>query len=78
MKQSELNTTDILHEIVDRLRFITQRVITLENALGVGYIGETGSYNDYVSSIVSDKTDEVVTPAASEETAPPAEYEETP
>ena len=54
VKQSEINTTDILHEIVDRLRFITDRLMTMEEALGVGYITDAGQagYSAYVSKVV--------------------------
>ena len=57
VKQSEINTTDILHEIVDRLRFITDRLMTMEEALGVGYITDAGHtvYNDYVTTTLDQK-----------------------
>ena len=61
VKQSEINTTDILHEIVDRLRFITDRLMTMEEALGVGYITDAGHtvYDDYVSTYL-DKNEHVM------------------
>ena len=74
VKQSEINTADLLHEIVDRLRYVTDRITTMEEALGVGYITDAGAthYNSYISKYVSataDGNDEVV------EQTPPAEYE---
>tara|TARA_B110000503_G_C6995031_1_gene349032 strand:- start:76 stop:582 length:507 start_codon:yes stop_codon:yes gene_type:complete len=86
IKQSEINTTDILHEIVDRLRFITDRLMTMEEALGVGYITDAGHtvYNEYVSSVIDNAKDmqegasttQQAAAAAGEE-APPAEFETT-
>ena len=57
VKQSEINTTDILHELVDRLRFVTDRIMTMEEALGVGYITDAGvsKYDSYVTNAVPTK-----------------------
>ena len=89
VKQSEINTTDILHEIVDRLRFITDRLMTMEEALGVGYITDAGHtvYNEYVSSVIDNAeaqmaqgastTQATAQAAPAEEEAPPAEFEAT-
>ena len=54
VKQSEINQTDILHEIVDRLRFITERMMLVEEAIGVGYITGAGSaYGAYSTPEIS-------------------------
>ena len=72
VKQSEINTSDMLHEIVDRLRFVTDRIMTMEEALGVGYITDAGStqYNSYISK-VADTQSKTTT-----EEQPPAEFED--
>ena len=87
VKQSEINTTDILHEIVDRLRFITDRLMTMEEALGVGYITDAGHtvYNEYVSTVIDQAERQMqegassttTTTTSAENETPPAEYEAT-
>jgi hypothetical protein len=38
VKQSEVNKADLLHEMIDRVRFLTERLYLIEQAIGGGYI----------------------------------------
>ena len=50
-KASEDRLHDNMHEIVARLRFLTERIKTVESALGIGYIDDAGiEYKDYVTA----------------------------
>jgi hypothetical protein len=40
---------DILHEVVDRARFLSDRIKHVEHALGMGYIDDAGV--DYVEHV---------------------------
>ena len=41
-KVAEDQVHDELHEVIERVRFITGRLSTLETAMGVGYIDDAG------------------------------------
>jgi hypothetical protein len=58
VKQSEINQTDMLHEMVDRLRFLTDRLELIEEALGGEYLYGTGtnteSYGAYSTGLIAE------------------------
>ncbi len=58
VKQSEINQTDQLHEMVDRLRFLTARLELIETALGGDYMYGTTDpnvgYSAYTTELIAD------------------------
>ena len=70
IKQAELNQTDILHELIDRMRFVTNRILKLEEGLG-GYVDDSQTYSSYT-------TEKIPFASSSGQAAVEEENEETP
>ena len=49
---TEARIADSLHEVVNRVRFLTERIKAVEGALGIGYIDDAGlDYQGYVTGL---------------------------
>ena len=76
--KAEKKSLDVMQELVERVRFISDRVVTIEMALGLGYIsdigGDTGGYAAHICETFP--IDSVV-PAEPEAETPPESHETT-
>ena len=76
--KAEKKNLDIMQELVERLRFISDRVVTIEMALGLGYIsdigGDTGGYSAHVCEHFPIDS---IAPVEPEAETPPSSHEAT-